>query len=174
MPHSEISGSPAASASPEHFVAWPRPSSASSAKASTVCPSFRSHHRCNGHHLARLVPRRDIESKAARLPADEDGTSARPRRAGPAVWNRLVPRLLPRLVPGEPISIVPFNCQGTATAGGAAGARTPNLRRARAALSQLSYDPQSGPVGAPGLEPGTSALSGPRSNQLSYAPRVPA
>ena len=27
------------------------------------------------------------------------------------------------------------------------------------------------PVGAPGLEPGTSALSGPRSNHLSYAPR---
>jgi hypothetical protein len=54
--------------------------------------------------------------------------------------------------------------------GGAAGARTPNLRRARAALSQLSYDP--GPVGAPGLEPGTSALSGPRSDQLSYAPAV--
>ena len=26
------------------------------------------------------------------------------------------------------------------------------------------------PVGAPGLEPGTSALSGPRSNHLSYAP----
>ena len=49
LPHSEISGSPAASASPEHFVAWPRPSSASSAKASTVCPSFRS-------HLFRLLP----------------------------------------------------------------------------------------------------------------------
>ena len=28
LPHSEISGSPAASASPEHFAAWPRPSSA--------------------------------------------------------------------------------------------------------------------------------------------------
>ena len=28
-------------------------------------------------------------------------------------------------------------------------------------------------VGAPGLEPGTSALSGPRSNQLSYAPAAP-
>jgi hypothetical protein len=28
-------------------------------------------------------------------------------------------------------------------------------------------------VGAPGLEPGTSALSGPRSNQLSYAPMDP-
>ena len=63
-----------------------------------------------------------------------------------------------------------LNCQGAQTAGGAAGARTPNLRRARAALSQLSYDPRTGPVGAPGLEPGTSALSGPRSNQLSYAP----
>jgi hypothetical protein len=28
LPHSDISGSPAASASPEHFAAWPRPSSA--------------------------------------------------------------------------------------------------------------------------------------------------
>ena len=32
-----------------------------------------------------------------------------------------------------------FTCQGTV--GGAAGARTPNLRRAKAALSPLSYDP---------------------------------
>lgn len=66
-----------------------------------------------------------------------------------------------------------LNCQ-CADRSGAAGARTPNLRRARAALSQLSYDPRFGPVGAPGLEPGTSALSGPRSNQLSYAPRMDA
>jgi hypothetical protein len=50
LPHSEISGSPAASASPEHFVAWPRPSSASSAKASTVCPSFRSSIVCALSH----------------------------------------------------------------------------------------------------------------------------
>jgi hypothetical protein len=68
------------------------------------------------------------------------------------------------------------------SASGAAGIRTPDLRRAKAALSQLSYDPVgplSGPphpgslppVGAPGLEPGTSVLSGPRSNHLSYAPR---
>jgi hypothetical protein len=64
LPHSEISGSPAASASPEHFVAWPRPSSASSAKASTVCPSFRSHH-ADATHPARLVPRRDIETRCA-------------------------------------------------------------------------------------------------------------
>ncbi len=60
--------------------------------------------------------------------------------------------------------------------GGAAGIRTPDLRLAKAALSQLSYGPlypsqQTHPlVGAPGLEPGTSALSGPRSDHLSYAP----
>ena len=58
-------------------------------------------------------------------------------------------------------------CSLAGDAGGAAGTRTPDFRRARAALSQLSYGP---PVGAPGLEPGTSALSGPRSNRLSYAP----
>lgn len=59
--------------------------------------------------------------------------------------------------------------------GGAAGTRTPDLRRAKAALSQLSYGPapRSAPVGAPGLEPGASALSGPRSDHLSYAPRRP-
>ena len=34
-----------------------------------------------------------------------------------------------------------FSCKGTPVSG-AAGARTPNLRRARAALSQLSYDPR--------------------------------
>ena len=60
----------AASASPEHFVAWPRPSSASSAKASTVCPSFRSIHPrgfpTSADHPARLVPRRDNEP--SRLP----------------------------------------------------------------------------------------------------------
>jgi hypothetical protein len=31
LPHSEISGSQAASASPEHCAAWPRPSSAATA-----------------------------------------------------------------------------------------------------------------------------------------------
>ncbi len=46
--------------------------------------------------------------------------------------------------------------------------RTGNLRVANAALSQLSYVP--GTLGALGFEPRTSALSGLRSNQLSYAP----
>ena len=39
LPHSEIPGSLAASASPGHFAAWPRPSSAANAKASTMRPS---------------------------------------------------------------------------------------------------------------------------------------
>ena len=67
-----------------------------------------------------------------------------------------------------------------ASPGGAAGIRTPDLRRAKAALSQLSYGPANmrvptgfPRVGAPGFEPGTSALSGPRSNHLSYAPGQP-
>ena len=55
------------------------------------------------------------------------------------------------------------------TGGGAEGIRTPDLRRAKAALSQLSYGPWDlqPVVGVPGLEPGTSVLSGLRSNQLS-------
>jgi hypothetical protein len=46
--------------------------------------------------------------------------------------------------------------------------RTANLRRARAALSQLSYSPLQ--VGSGGFEPPTLRLSGVRSNQLSYEP----
>jgi hypothetical protein len=41
LPHSDTSGSPVASTSPERFAAWLRPSSAAGAKASTVCPSSR-------------------------------------------------------------------------------------------------------------------------------------
>ena len=53
--------------------------------------------------------------------------------------------------------------------GGAGGTRTPDIRLAKAALSQLSYGPTSvsSVVGDGGLEPPTSVLSGPRSNQLS-------
>ena len=46
------------------------------------------------------------------------------------------------------------------------GIRTPDLRRAKAALSQLSYIPEQ-QVGLSGLEPETSPLSEARSNQLS-------
>ena len=59
--------------------------------------------------------------------------------------------------------------------GGDEETRTPDPLLAKEMLFRLSYVPVlttscSGVVGAPGLEPGTSALSGPRSNQLSYAP----
>lgn len=54
LPHSEISGSPVASTSPERFAAWLRPSSAAGAKASTVCPSSRTFPRAT----SRLRPPR--------------------------------------------------------------------------------------------------------------------
>ena len=53
--------------------------------------------------------------------------------------------------------------------GGAREDRTPDLLRARQALSQLSYGPEV-VVGLGGLEPPTSPLSGVRSNHLSYRP----
>jgi hypothetical protein len=61
------------------------------------------------------------------------------------------------------------------------GDRTLNIQLAKLALSQLSYVPLvpivanasgSEGMGAHGLEPWTSALSGLRSSQLSYAPLV--
>ena len=62
--------------------------------------------------------------------------------------------------------------------GGGERDRTDGLLRARQALSQLSYTPNSKSrflsrltvVGLGGLEPPTSRLSGVRSNQLSYRP----
>ena len=57
---------------------------------------------------------------------------------------------------------------------GAEGIRTPDLRRAKAALSQLSYGPARRRVGQPGIEPGTSVLSGLRSSRLSYWPAAAA
>ena len=52
--------------------------------------------------------------------------------------------------------------------GGDEGTRTPDLLRAREALSHLSYIPRC--VGLPGLEPGTTPLSEEYSNRLSYRP----
>ena len=56
--------------------------------------------------------------------------------------------------------------------GGDEGIRTPGLRRAKAALSHLSYIPNImfGVVGLTGFEPVTPALSAQCSNHLSYRP----
>ena len=83
---------------------------------------------------------------------------------------------------------VPGRSRPSCSIGGAEEIRTPDLRRAKAALSQLSYGPsrvldgeyatdrgqrpsgrpgQNGLVGHSGLEPETSVLSGLRSNLLS-------
>lgn len=71
---------------------------------------------------------------------------------------------------------------GCRETGGAEENRTPDLLRARQALSQLSYgpfvwlsqNPRTGAVlvGLGGLEPPTSPLSGVRSDQLSYRPEL--
>jgi hypothetical protein len=87
--------------------------------------------------------------------------------------------------PGHPLGDTPGGLVATRlldAPGGGEGIRTPGLLRAREALCQLSYTPQSLPkapgsatkpqalqetVGLCGLEPQTSVLSGPRSNRLS-------
>ena len=245
LPHSEIPGSQAASASPGHFAAWPRPSSAANAKASTMRPS------CGCPAPRPPGSRRRHDRRPARAsgtcPSGGDACP-RPRVCGAPVSvvvylsrvccvsvragerTRALVRTWPSPAAAEPRGFRVAHCQGASrptgrlttrrsarsanlvrrrpppsdelsqpargrptTAGvtkegpphpgGAAGIRTPDLRRARAALSQLSYGPETRPpvarpragdpahrVGAPGLEPGTSALSGPRSNRLSYAP----
>ena len=102
LPHSEISGSPAASASPEHFVAWPRPSSASSAKASTVCPSFRSHlrsPRCSPPSSPRSPPGHRAEPGQG-LPSPGRGACSR-LRAGPAEDGRLFSLVTRPVGPGR-------------------------------------------------------------------------
>ena len=55
LPHSETPGSQAASASPGHFAAWPRPSSAANAKASTMRPSCGGPHPSPSHAGRRLA-----------------------------------------------------------------------------------------------------------------------
>ena len=60
-----------------------------------------------------------------------------------------------------------------ADGGGDEETRTPDPLLAKEMLYQLSYVPPSsgeGVVGVSGLEPETSALSGQRSNRLSYRP----
>jgi hypothetical protein len=73
LPHSEIPGSLAASASPGHFAAWPRPSSAANAKASTMRPS------CGFLHLFPSGVCRGRDSRPARASGMVPSAAAPPR-----------------------------------------------------------------------------------------------
>ncbi len=94
---------------------------------------------------------------------------------GLLAWRRVV--LLGTSAPGVPrprwsrgdSNPGPPPCKGGALP---AKLRPPTAASRRSAFPlQASHRPNR--VGAPGLEPGTSALSGPRSNHLSYAPATP-
>ena len=269
LPHSDIPGSPAASASPGHFAAWPRPSSAANAKASTMRPSCgflrpsslrdpswpRQQTGARQRDASRLaaaprpLPRlrttpRGIDGvcfvsvscvccscsargrpdtstplpplpvRAARLGSRQAPVRARrlPRPQNPAgsAWRIVkVPttrRSSDSDVAAHAVLVRSSNlvrsrsptsdeisqpAGGLVTAAGDAGTTTgvqrPGWSRGDsnpgpppckggalpAKLRPPGPDPPLRPpprVGAPGLEPGTSALSGPRSNHLSYAP----
>ena len=97
LPHSEISGSPAASASPEHFAAWPRPSSAANAKASTMRSSLR---KSGGlprpHAPARRRPPPDRLAPAGPVSGPHGTRTVRDgrRRRAPRVRNEAGPSSL--------------------------------------------------------------------------------
>jgi hypothetical protein len=162
LPHSETPGSPAASASPGPFVAWPRPSSATRAKASTMRPSSR------------------ISCSQAPRPAPARGPSAHhaSRHRDGASFDRPIHGRLPtmasprgRATPGT------FTCQCAPTPWGwSRGDSNPGPPPCKGGALPAKLRPLASatthPVGAPGLEPGTSALSGPRSDHLSYAPAL--
>jgi hypothetical protein len=85
---------------------------------------------------------------------DARGQSNGSRRRGVRRWSRGDSN------PGPP------PCKG--------GALPAKLRPPMRSVVALSRPRRPHVVGAPGLEPGTSALSGPRSDHLSYAPPAPA
>ena len=202
MPHSETSGSPGASPSPERFAAWLRPSSAARRLGihrppfiAPVVPPVRSARtrvrlrpprgppRSQGRLVVRSIGQLRISSLASRLflcsvrfrfrlPTSPARRFTHPRHprlttAMPGLWrlSSVLPgsgfpaRRRAGIQPGRPDQSC---CQGAPSqrwgdlvivdhwhrsgspgpsTGGAAGIRTPDLRRARAALSRLSYGP---------------------------------
>ena len=107
---------------------------------------------------------------AARAPGRPTPTRKRTPCACGSPRRRLL-LLLPTLAHSIP---APGPAAFPQPGGGAREDRTPDLLRARQALSRLSYGPSGSVVGLGGIEPPTSPLSGVRSNQLSYRPgRLP-
>ena len=147
FPHSDIPGSKLVCQLPEAFRRLLRPSSPPTAKASTVCACSLDHITPNAlklyvTHAAGLPPGWRLRNLAELL-------KIRARLTRSARDSCAKPRALD-------------------ARGGAREDRTPDLLRAKQALSQLSYGPAM--VGLAGVEPATSPLSGVRSNRLSYRP----
>ena len=135
-----------------------------------------------------ILPRPRALPKLLKMPRGPLVPPAGPRRpasAPRALAARRVCRLLlppdhsgrrnhcgrrPALSAPAPSASPPSRAPGRLRGGGAREDRTPDLLRARQALSQLSYGPAGSVVGLGGIEPPTSPLSGVRSNQLSYRP----
>jgi hypothetical protein len=154
LPHSDTLGSSPARGSPRHFAAWPRPSSAPDAKASTVCPSRESACRhqltrtstaqqftpcrvhTNTHPLympCRVAPVHSVPNPTAACLPDTSQFPAHCNHHDAATAQMRVPYIFFLRVLRAP-SVVKVT-------GGAAGTRTPDLRLAKAALSRLSYSP---------------------------------
>ena len=156
LPHSDTSGSLATSASPEHFAAWSRPSSAAGAKASTVRPSSRISLRSSSSRPAPAGDRQESRPYGAMSPSLRWISSRQPHRPDPPGGLSVSSRddqIRPSLVNVLSDELQLPSCKvqafrsslaprSSSLAGGAAGTRTPDLRRARAALSQLSYGPR--------------------------------
>jgi hypothetical protein len=174
LPHSDTPGSPVASSSPGLFAAWPRPSSAAGAKASTVRSSSwiihhiplhtpqhstpihsrfptRSQIGPPAHACCCFVPQTTPFKKRmtvsgfltqqktcldyTQIPSSRSPGDVRHR--GPMQRTHSVFE-----IPHSPHQGgYPARFLCCVRRSGAAGTRTPDLRRARAALSQLSYDP---------------------------------
>ena len=102
------------------------------------------------------------------VPRQNDGDVS-PSSAGHAWMTLLGSQHVRPVGPGDRAAIVQFSCQGAWQWSRGGSNPEPPPCKGGALPVELRPRPR-WPVGAPGLEPGTSALSGPRSNQLSYAP----
>ncbi len=138
LPHSDILGSALARSSPRRFVAWPRPSSAPDAEASTVRSSCGASFSTSRHRRLLVSHKTPSTARPARRSDSIDpctNTDASTSRCRSLYSLRMVLPCAPLLTC---ISTPRFRGWRN---GGAEGIRTPDLRRAKAALSRLSYSP---------------------------------
>jgi hypothetical protein len=108
-----------------------------------VVTSFIGSRRLGIHHaliFVDLIPHDDTPLPPRTTSGHEPAGAVSPTSHTHTFPTRLRPGLCPRRPGGAPSSVQP--CGWTRVVrSGAAGIRTPDLRRAKAALSQLSYDP---------------------------------